>query len=80
MLYLNLEKLGILTNYRLLPYDIGYGLRIGLSGATMCGLNSETIPQLYKYISYVLYNGYSENINKKVKTLIVQIKRNRLYD
>ena len=80
MLYLNLEKLGILTNYRLLPYDIGYGLRIGLSGATMCGLNSETIPQLSKYISYVLYNGYSENINKKVKTLIVQIKRNRLYD
>ncbi len=37
--YLKLEQLNILTNYRLLPYNLGYGLRIGVSAAVRSGLS-----------------------------------------
>ncbi|MCH5162636.1 MAG: GNAT family N-acetyltransferase [Clostridiales bacterium] len=39
--FLNLEKLNINVNYRLLPYNLGYGLRLGLSGATRMGLHND---------------------------------------
>lgn len=72
--YLDLEKLGILTNYRLLPYEIGYGLRLGLSGASMSGLKPENIPDLSKLISDAYYEGYSEKLSQKVQYFIEQIK------
>lgn len=73
-LYLDLEKMGILTNYRLLPYDIGYGLRIGLSGATMSGLTLSSIPELCKIISLAYHDGYSETLHKKAISVIESIK------
>lgn len=73
-LYLELEKLGILTNYRLLPYDIGYGLRLGLSGASMSGLKPEQIPDLSNFISKAYYEGYSEKLSKEVRCFIEYIK------
>lgn len=79
-LYLNLEKLGIQTNYRLLPYDIGYGIRLGLSGATMCGLKSIHVPLLAEIISEVYENGYSTELHKKTKDLIFDIKREKIYE
>jgi glycine hydroxymethyltransferase len=74
-LYLDLEKIGILTNYRLLPYDIGYGLRLGLSGATMSGLTPNAIPDLCKIISRTYYDGYSEKLHKKSLSVIESIKK-----
>ena len=61
-LYLSLESLGLMTNYRLLPYDIGYGLRLGLSGATMSGLQPSDIPTLATIISKAYKNGFSPEL------------------
>lgn len=66
--YTELEKIGLLTNYRLLPYDLGYGLRIGIGGAIQQGLRLEHISDLaiicsrcYKYgYSYSLYAATQE--------------------
>ncbi len=79
-LYLNLERIGILTNYRLLPYDIGYGLRLGLSGATMCGLKSAHIPALAQIISEAYQTGYSIKLNSDARELIYNIKKENLYE
>lgn len=73
-LYLDLEKLGILTNYRLLPYDIGYGLRLGLSGASMSGLKPKDISDLSTFISMAYYEGYSEKLSEDICHFIKNIK------
>lgn len=49
--YKILEHNGILTNYRQLPYDIGYGLRVGTNCATIQGLNENNIKQLAYFFS-----------------------------
>jgi len=69
--------MGILTNYRLLPYDIGYGLRLGLSCATMSGLRPKHIPVLAKLISNTYNNGYSRQLHDEVRNLIVKIKKEK---
>lgn len=79
-LYLTLEKLGILTNYRFLPYNIGYGLRLGLSGATMSGLRTEHIPLLAKIISNAYKEGYSSQLYDQTKKMIANIKERKLYE
>lgn len=76
-LYLDLEKIGLLTNYRLLPYDIGYGLRLGMSGATMSGLRPEHIKKLAQLIKEVYTNGYSEKLHQESKQFIKNIKETK---
>lgn len=49
--YKNLETCGILTNYRLLPYNIGYGLRLGTNCATIQGLSSQNICEFAYYFA-----------------------------
>ena len=49
--YSNLEKVGILVNYRKLPYEIGYGLRLGLSAATYRGMKEKHIEPLADIIA-----------------------------
>lgn len=73
-LYLDLEKIGILTNYRLLPYNIGYGLRLGMSGATMTGLRPQHTEKLAQIIKNVYTNGYSEKLHHESKAFIKNIK------
>lgn len=51
-----LESYHILVNYRLLPYDIGYGLRLGTTAATMQGLKPEQTQFLAQIISRILKN------------------------
>lgn len=51
LLYQKLEKYHLLVNYRLLPYDIGYGLRLGTTAATMQGLKPEQTKTLAKIIA-----------------------------
>lgn len=76
-LYLDLEKLGILTNYRMLPYDIGYGLRLGMSGATMTGLRPYHTKQLAQIIRNVYINGFSEKLHQESKKFIKNIKETK---
>lgn len=73
-LYTTLEKIGILTNYRLLPYDIGYGLRLGLSGATNSGLLLKHIPELAELIAAAYHKGYSKSLNQRCSDFIHIIK------
>ena len=73
-LYTTLEKMGILTNYRLLPYDIGYGLRLGLSGATNSGLRPIHIPELAEIIATAYSNGYSGSLADQCAKYICKVK------
>lgn len=73
-LYLTLERLGLLVNYRLLPYDIGYGLRLGMSGATMSGLKPIHIPELASLIASAYADGYSEKIQQLTLDFIRKVK------
>ena len=72
--YLKLESLGLLTNYRLLPYNLGYGLRIGLNGSILCGLKEEHIPLLANIMSDAYNNNITHKLEKKCKSFIKDIK------
>ena len=72
--YLKLESLGILTNYRLLPYNLGYGLRIGLNAAVLCGLREKHIPLLAKIMSDAYYNDITPKLVKSCHKFIRKIK------
>ena len=72
--YLKLESLGLLTNYRLLPYNLGYGLRVGLNAAVLCGLKEKHIPQLAKLMSDAYYNDVTPRLVKSCHKLIRKIK------
>lgn len=76
-LYTTLEKIGLLTNYRLLPYEIGYGLRLGLSGATNSGLRTIHIPELAEVIATAYESGYSDTLSKMCAHFIMKVKGNR---
>lgn len=73
-LFCTLEKIGILTNYRLLPYNIGYGLRLGLSAATNCGLFMDNVPELAKIIAFAYKNGYNEPLKSVSMNFITKVK------
>lgn len=73
--YKNLEKNGILVNYRLLPYNIGYGLRLGTNCATIQGLEPCNIPQLAQYFSEAISGKYAnENVRTFIKEMILNSK------
>lgn len=65
-LYKRWEYYGFLTNYRLLPYNLGYGIRMGLSAATVSGLLPADIPELANLLVQTYYNNEG---NKKLKQL-----------
>lgn len=73
-LFENLERIGLMTNYRLLPYNLGYGLRLGLSGATQSGLETKDIPDLANIIANAYNFGYSSTLFKETKEWIKTIK------
>ena len=72
--YLKLEQLGLLTNYRLLPYNLGYGIRIGTSAAVRSGLREKHIPMLAKIMARIYYEDITADIQKQTRKLIRQIK------
>lgn len=72
--YLKLESIGLLTNYRLLPYNLGYGLRIGLNAAVLCGLKKKHIPKLAKIMSDAYHNDITPALVKSCHKFIRKIK------
>lgn len=56
-----LRRIASLTNYRLLPYDLGYGIRIGTAAAVRQGLNEEKVPALAEIISKAYYTDTIDN-------------------
>ena len=72
--YKELEEIGILTNYRKLPYELGYGLRLGLSAASYRGLNESHISALANIIADCLHNKDDKlNLKKRLKQLLMEI-------
>lgn len=57
-LFLLFESANILTNYRKLPYHIGYGIRMGICGIVRQGLRVKHIPELTKLLSNIYYNRF----------------------
>lgn len=74
-LYNRWERNGFLTNYRLLPYNLGYGIRMGLSAATVCGLNKNDVPMLSQLL-VKSYNNMENNqlFHHEIESFIVGIK------
>lgn len=72
--YLDLERHGLLVNYRLLPYNIGYGIRMGTSAATYSGLRAKHMKKLAHYISMIYKSGYCSSQTEEIGTFIQSIK------
>lgn len=71
-----LEELHILTNYRLLPYGLGYGLRLGTAAAVRQGLKDTSISSLVEIVSRAYYaNNSTEKLRKTARKVINTIKK-----
>ena len=71
-----LEELHILTNYRLLPYGLGYGLRLGTAAAIRQGLEDTFVPALAEVISKAYYaNIIDDMLRKTASDTIAAIKK-----
>lgn len=57
--YKEMEACDILVNYRRLPYDLGYGIRMGTAAATLQGLNGTNIKDLSNIISSIYFRQLS---------------------
>ena len=74
-LYKRWEYYGLLTNYRLLPYNLGYGIRMGLSAATVSGLLPKDIPELANLLGQAYYNkDFDEKLKHLSEEFIHKIK------
>lgn len=75
LFFQKLENVGILTNYRLLPYNLGYGLRLGTAAAVRQGLTEDYVSELANLISEVYHREFiNDTIKKSAKALIKKIK------
>lgn len=73
-LYKRWEACGFLTNYRLLPYNLGYGIRMGLSAATVSGLRLDDISELANLLAKIYYSDFNEKIQHQSRKFINKIK------
>lgn len=71
--YLKLEQLFILTNYRLLPYNLGFGLRIGTSAAVRSGLRPIHIKKLANVMAEAYFQDVTPKLERKCQNLISSI-------
>jgi glycine hydroxymethyltransferase len=65
-----LERCRILANFRLLPYGIGYGLRLGLNVAARMGMKVEEAAILAKLIAEILREGPGAAQRTKARAFI----------
>lgn len=76
-----LEQLKILTNYRMLPYNLGRGLRLGTAAATRQGLTPETAAVIANLISEAYHSEEIKlDLIKKAEKTILEIQRNTTQD
>jgi len=73
--YESLERCRILTNYRLLPYKLGHGIRLGLSAAVRLGLTDSDIPQLAQLISEIRKRGATSSLRHEARRYNEEIWR-----
>ncbi|NUB05175.1 hypothetical protein FW320_03100 [Azospirillum sp. Vi22] len=64
-----LELCRIHSNYRLLPYGLGYGLRLGTTAATLQGLRPTHVPRLAQLLGDILSGGFTLSRRHAVREL-----------
>ena len=65
-----LERCRILTNYRLLPYGLGYGIRLGTSAAVRVGLRAKHVPELAELIAGIRTCGNRPSLRQATRRFI----------
>ncbi len=73
-LYQKLEEVGLLVNYRLLPYGLGHGLRIGFSAAVRSGLREKHMNKLCEIFVQVYNSDINLELKLEVKDFIKSVK------
>lgn len=73
--YEELGRVNIHTNYRLLPYDLGYGLRLGTTACAVAGIDLSHVEELADIIATILAQGGSPALLGRVATLAEQARR-----
>ncbi|HEU4904972.1 MAG TPA: hypothetical protein VFT19_02510 [Solirubrobacterales bacterium] len=64
--YEALERCGIMVNFRLLPYGLGYGIRIGTAAAARLGLELADVPALADLIASIRRRGAAQPLRQEV--------------
>ncbi len=67
--YETLSAVGVHTNYRILPYGLGHGLRLGTSYAAAAGLGPEHAEELAAIIATAIDGGASVELRRRVSEL-----------
>jgi len=67
--YKDLERCRIYCNYRLLPYGLGYGLRLGTTLATFLGMRKSHAVEMSAIIKEVRTYGFSLKLRHRVRAL-----------
>jgi glycine hydroxymethyltransferase len=65
--YERLEQCLIMTNFRLLPYGLGHGLRLGVSAAVRVGLTADDVPRLAALISDIRGRGATAALKREAR-------------
>lgn len=71
--YEALEGCGIMTNFRLLPYGLGHGIRIGLGAAARLGLERGDVPRLAELIAAVRSRGPVAPLREETERLSAEL-------
>lgn len=72
--YENLTAVGIHTNYRKLPYGLGYGLRLGTSHAAVAGLGPEHAENLAAVFATAM-DGGGGDLRRRVTELATEARQ-----
>lgn len=67
--YERLNRVKVLTNYRKLPYGLGYGLRLGTTHSAVAGVGVAHMDELADVIAQALDGGSGRDLRSRVKSL-----------
>jgi glycine hydroxymethyltransferase len=71
--YERLEQALIMTNYRLLPYGLGYGLRLGVSAAVRLGMREDDTPRLAEIMAELRHKGCTSSLAEEARSFSQEI-------
>lgn len=76
--YERLSRANVHTNYRKLPYGLGYGLRLGTSFSAVAGLSVGHIEELADIIEAVARDGDNQILRDRVRELAASAREDAL--
>lgn len=73
--YERLTSANVHTNYRKLPYELGYGLRLGTTHAAIAGIGADHVEALADVIAAAIDGAPSSGLRERVRDLAQSAKR-----